>query len=73
VKAAYAPFFHEHDGFWNLEDTDAVLVRSKTGLRMPLIDRLSASVQLNVDWERRPAPGRRSTDSTLLVGMDYAW
>lgn len=73
VKAANAPFFHEHDGFWNLEDTDAVLVRSKTGLRMPLIDRLSASVQLNVDWERRPAPGRRSTDSTLLVGMDYAW
>lgn len=73
VKAAYAPWFHEHEGFWNLEDTDALLVRSKSGLRLPLVERLSASVQLNVDWERRPAPGRRSTDSTLLFGINYSW
>lgn len=73
VKAEYSPWFHEHEGFWNLENTEALLVRSKTGLRMPLLQRLSASVQLNLDWERRPAPGRRSTDSTLLFGVNYAW
>ncbi|HYI88047.1 MAG TPA: DUF481 domain-containing protein [Burkholderiales bacterium] len=73
VKAAYTPWFHEHDGFWNLEDTAAVLIRSKSGLRMPLLPRVSASVQLNVDWERRPAPGRSATDSTLLFGVNYAW
>lgn len=73
VKVEYKPWFHEHEGFWNLEDTAALLVRSKSGLRMPLLQRISASVQLNVDWERRPAPGRHSTDTTLLFGLNYAW
>jgi hypothetical protein len=79
VKASLRPggpkleLFHEQDGFWNLEDTEAVIVRSKTGARMPLIARINASAQLNVDWERRPAPGRASTDRTLLLGLDYTW
>jgi hypothetical protein len=79
IKARFRPrgpkleLFHEQDGFWNLEDTDAVVLRSKTGLRMPLIARINASAQLNVDWERRPAPGRASTDRTLLLGLDYTW
>jgi putative salt-induced outer membrane protein YdiY len=73
IKAGYAPWFHEHEGFWNLEDTEAVLVRSKTGLRFPLLQGLGLSAQLNLDWERKPAPGRKSTDSTLLFGVDYAW
>jgi hypothetical protein len=34
---------------------------------------LSATAQVNVDWESHPAPGRKSTDSTLLVGLSYAW
>lgn len=65
--------FHEQEGFWNLEDSDALVLRSKTGLRMPLVARVNASVLLNVDWERRPAPGRASTDRTLLLGLDYTW
>lgn len=73
VKATYKPFFHENEGFWNLEDTDTVTVRSKTGIRFPLWQGLGFSAQLNLDWESEPAPGRKSTDSTLLVGVDYAW
>ncbi|HEX6266151.1 MAG TPA: DUF481 domain-containing protein [Burkholderiales bacterium] len=79
VKATFAPWgprlqlFHEQDGFWNLEDTAVVTLRSKTGVRLPLVERLNATAQLNVDWERRPAPGRDSTDSTLLLGMDYTF
>lgn len=79
LKAELAPWgprlqlFHEQEGFWNLEETDVVVVRSKSGLRVPLIERLNATAQLNVDWERRPAPGRGSTDSTLLLGVDYTF
>ena len=73
VKATHAPFFHEHEGFWNLEESEALLVRSKTGVRSPLVMGIGFSVQLQLDWERTPAPGRRSTDSTLLFGIDYAW
>lgn len=79
VKAVLSPWglraqlFHEQEGFWNLDDSDAVIVRSKSGLRLPLVERLNATAQLNVDWERRPAPGRVSTDSTLLFGVDYVY
>lgn len=79
IKAGFAPWgpqlelFHEQEGFWNLEDTDAVILRSKSGLRLPLVERLNATAQLNIDWERRPAPGRVSTDSTLLLGVDYSF
>lgn len=79
IKAGLSPWgprlqlFHEQDGFWNLEDTDVVVVRSKTGVRVPLVERLNATAQLNVDWEHEPAPGRESTDATLLLGLDYAF
>lgn len=79
VKATFKPFsaplelFHDQEGFWNLEHTDVVILRSRTGVRVPLVERFNATAQLNVDWERRPAPGRASTDSTLLVGVDYTF
>jgi len=78
IKAEHEPwarrrFIHEQEGYWNLADTARVFVRTKTGLRMPLVERLGASVQLNADWESRPAPGRRALDATLLFGLDYAW
>jgi putative salt-induced outer membrane protein YdiY len=65
--------FHNQEGYWNLRRTDSVTLRSKTGVRMPLIWKVNGVAQLNVDWERRPAPGRKPTDSTLLLGIDYAW
>ena len=77
VRASYSfrgsevQLFHEQEGFWNPENTDVVVLRSKTGLRVPVVERLKATVQLKLDWEREPAPGRRSTDSTLLFGVDY--
>ncbi|MGQ0544129.1 MAG: DUF481 domain-containing protein [Betaproteobacteria bacterium] len=78
IKASWRPrvdleLFHEQDGFWNLEDTGVVSLRSKSGLRVPLVARLNATAQLNVDWESEPAPGRASTDRTLLLGLDYTW
>jgi hypothetical protein len=77
LKATCAPspsleLFHEHDGLRDLRE-NGVVVRSKTGLRVPFTPALSAAVQVNVDWESRPAPGRKSTDATLLVGLAYAW
>ena len=68
-----AELFHDQDGFWDLEDTRQVTLRSRTGLRVPIAQGLSANAQLNVDWEREPAPGRKSTDSTLLLGLGYEW
>jgi putative salt-induced outer membrane protein YdiY len=79
LKAEAAPwgerlrFFHEHEGFWDLHDTARLFLRSKSGVRVPLLERLAGTAQINVDWERRPSPGRKATDTTLLLGLDYSW
>jgi putative salt-induced outer membrane protein YdiY len=79
IKATFVPWsarveiFHEQDGFLNLEDTGTVILRSRTGVRVPLVARLNATAQVNVDWERTPAPERVPTDRTLLLGVDYTF
>lgn len=65
--------FHGHDGFLGLEDAEQVLLRTRTGLRLPLAQGFNATAQLNLDWDREPAPGRRSTDRTWLLTLGYAW
>jgi putative salt-induced outer membrane protein YdiY len=73
ITDAGSELFHEHEGFWNLREADRVIIRSRTGLRMPLVRQVNASVQLNLDWEHAPPPGRHSTDSTILLGLTYKW
>lgn len=81
IKASFSPrsseleFFHEQEGFWNLADTEVVVLRSRSGIRVPVIGRLKARAELKLDWERRPSPGHRSTDSgsTMISSAAAAW
>ncbi len=68
-----AELFHDQQGFLNLDDPSQVTLRSRSGLRVPFASGLTASLQFNFDWDSQPAPGRRSGDSTWLVGLGYAW
>lgn len=63
--------FHVQDGYRGLNRDSAVVLKTRTGLRVPLGQGFNASLQLNVDWESDPAPDRRHTDSTVLVGLGY--
>ena len=65
--------FHDQDGYWNLRQRDRVAMRSRTGLRIPVFEKLSATAQLNLDWDRSPASKSKPTDATLLLGVTYAW
>ena len=65
--------FHDQEGFVDLRETERVTLRTRTGLRVPLMDALDASAQLNLDWEGEPADGARATDTTLLLGLGYHW
>ncbi len=68
-----AELFHDQSGFWNLEDVGQVTVRSRSGIRLPFVSGLTASLQLNLDYEGRATEGRRATDSSWLIGLGYAW
>ncbi|MCB1956683.1 MAG: DUF481 domain-containing protein [Rhodocyclaceae bacterium] len=68
-----AEFFHEQGGFVELGAPSNLSVLSKTGLRFPVVDTLSASAQLNVDYEGEPGDGRKPYDTALVFGLGYDW
>jgi len=65
--------FHEQEGFWSLEDSENVVLRTRQGVSIPLRKGLNLNMQLNVDWANKPAPGRKATDSTWILGLGYTW
>ena len=65
--------FHSHELVTDLQRTRRTFVRSQTGLRMPLLERLLATAQLNVDFDNAPAPGKTKTDRTYLFTIGYQW
>lgn len=69
----YAEFFHEQDGYMNVDDVRDVTLRARAGFRLPIIERLSAQVQGILDWEGRPGEGQKSTDLSLQFGVGYEW
>jgi putative salt-induced outer membrane protein YdiY len=66
-------FFHMHETYVGLDDETKIFVRSQTGLRIPLMDRLNATAQYNVDWDNTPAADQVRTDKTVLLTLGYTW
>jgi putative salt-induced outer membrane protein YdiY len=66
-------FFHAHEAYVGLDDARKTFVRSQTGLRVPLMDKLNATAQYNVDWDNTPTDGAVRTDKTLLLTLGYTW
>lgn len=65
--------FHSHEVLSDLQRTERTFVRSQTGLRIPLMQRLLATAQLNVDYDNAPAPGKVKSDRTYLFTVGYQW
>jgi putative salt-induced outer membrane protein YdiY len=63
--------FQEQEGFWNTRELDDIVLRTKTGVRVPLYTNIDATAQLNLDWDSAPAPGRETLDSVWLLGLGY--
>jgi putative salt-induced outer membrane protein YdiY len=66
-------FFHYNEGVLGLEDTDDLIVRSRTGLLMNITDHIIARIQTAIDWDRSPPEGTDATDyeHTLTVGYRF--
>lgn len=66
-------FFHYNEGLLGLEDTDDLTVRSRTGLRMNVTDRIIARIQTAIDWDNSPPEGTDSTDYEHSVTIGYTF
>ena len=65
--------FHNHELLSDITDVERTFIRSQTGLRLPLLRRLMATAQLNVDYDNKPAPGKLKSDRVYLFTVGYHW
>jgi putative salt-induced outer membrane protein YdiY len=65
--------FHRHSLDWSVEDTSDYLFKSQTGIRVPILNKLQATLQLNFDRDNTPAQGARKDDYEYLLTGGYAW
>ena len=65
--------FHHDGGFVSFEDTDVWRLRTRTGIRIPIVHHIFTSLQYNYDWVNSPADGRENYDSRVLfkLGWEY--
>ena len=66
-------FFHFNEGLLGLEDADKLIIRTRTGLRLPFYKRFNVTAQYNYDWEKTPAPGREESDRMYIFSLGYQW
>jgi putative salt-induced outer membrane protein YdiY len=65
--------FHRHSLDWSVEDASVYLFKSQTGLRIPILNRLQATLQANFDRNNAPAAGTRKNDYEYLMTGGYSW
>lgn len=66
-------FFHDHEGLVNFEDFADVLIRSHTGIHLPVIENFQFTFQFDVDHDTVPADGQKKTDFRYIVGVGYVF
>lgn len=64
-------FFHQHDGYFGLTGEDNLFVRMQNGVRLGLVAGFVTTLRHDLDYDRSPAPGRRTTDRTLSMTLGY--
>jgi putative salt-induced outer membrane protein YdiY len=65
--------FNQTDVTVSLSNTQDALLKNKFGFRVPIANGLNLSTQLNLAYDKSPPPGVKRTDTSLVVGVGYAF
>ncbi len=65
--------FHNHEIVVPTDDSNAWMAITRTGVRTPLSQNLSASLQLNYDYDHAPPEETRRYDSVTLLNIVFEW
>ncbi len=63
--------FHQHDGYFGVVGDNDLFVKLQNGVRLTVVGGFVTTAQVDIDYDRRPAPGRRSTDRTFALTFGY--
>jgi len=66
-------FFHEGEYRWLLGNTDVSRLESRTGIAVPLVQRLIAEIRLDYDRVGVQVPGVDNTDQEWVFALGYTW
>ncbi len=66
-------FFHGHEGLVSIEDTNDLIIRSRTGLRMPIYKGLTSTIQVKWEWDNSPAEGQENSDTDYMFFIGYSF
>jgi putative salt-induced outer membrane protein YdiY len=64
-------FLEDAEVLTNVGGSSRVVVNNLTKLTARLVKSLSASLGFTVNFDSAPAPGKKSTDTALSVGLEY--
>ena len=71
LVADRAQFFHLHDGYFGVSGDDKMFIRTQNGVRIGLAAGFVTTIEEDLDYDRRPSPGRRQTDRTFSLTLGY--
>jgi putative salt-induced outer membrane protein YdiY len=63
--------FHTHVGLVSLQQGDDILIKTATGLRIPLREHFNLSLQYEIDWDNVPAEGNERIDERYTLSLGY--
>jgi len=63
--------FHQHDGYFGVTGDDNLFFKMQNGVRLSLVAGFVTTAQIDLDYDRSPAPGRDSTDQTFALTFGY--
>jgi putative salt-induced outer membrane protein YdiY len=66
-------FFNNNNLSVSLEDMADSLLKTKVGLRVPIVENVNVATQVNVDYNNMPPPGVKKTDSSLIFSVGYGF
>ncbi len=66
-----AELFHSHDAYYQITQGDKRFFRTQNGIRFGLAAGFVATIQQDLDYDKRPSPGRQQTDRTFSLSLGY--
>jgi len=65
--------YHHDDLVYSFQDSENWVVRTRTGIRVPMILKLFASFQFNYEYDGQPANGKKHYDQSWNFGLGWAF
>lgn len=66
-------FFHHHEGLLSFDNVSDYYIRSRTGLRVPLMKGFALTTEIDVDYDNVPSIGKDKTDTVYLINLGYGF